>query len=59
MTGGRICTTATFLRLSNRTNVEHFLGFCLQALRQAGPPQRIDCLACNSSDTQKGGARKT
>ena len=33
------------LRLSNHINAEHFFGFCLLAFRQAGPPQRVDCLA--------------
>ena len=33
------------LRMSNHTNAEHFLGFCLRIIRQAGPPQPVDCLA--------------
>ena len=32
------------LRLSNHTNAEYFLWFCLQVFRHAGPPQRVDCL---------------
>ena len=39
--------TSSFVRLSNHTNVEHFLGFCLglQVFCQTGPPQWVDCLA--------------
>ena len=37
---------ALYVRLTtNRTNAKRFLGFYLQAFRQAGPPQREDCLA--------------
>ena len=33
------------LLLSNWTNAEHFFKFCSQVSHQAGPPQRVDCLA--------------
>ena len=32
------------LHLSNLINAGHFFWFCLQVFRQAGPPQRVDCL---------------
>ena len=33
------------LRLSNHTNAKYFIGICLQVSHQAGPLQRVDCLA--------------
>ena len=43
------------MRPSNHTNADHiflFLGgkFCLQVLRQAGPPQRVDCLTSTENE---------
>ena len=42
----RSCALPTSaLHLSNHTNEKQCFGFCLHAFRQAGPPQRVDCLA--------------